>query len=177
MARTRGKELLLGEWACLGLLHVQPAHGFALAARMAPGADVGRIWSMSRALTYRAVEQLVARGLVEPVMEEPGIAGGNRTVYSITRAGRTHLRRWLTTPVAHVRDIRAELLLKIHLAGLIGLDLGDMLREQRQRLCAQRDALTSGHSSDDPVDQWRVQAASAAIAFIEQMLAVGARRP
>lgn len=179
MARTRGKELLLGEWACLGLLHVQPSHGFALAARMAPEADVGRIWSMSRALTYRAVEQLAARGLIEPVLEEPGLAGGNRTVYSITRAGRTQLRRWLTTPVAHVRDIRGELLLKIHLAGLVGIDLGDMLNEQHHRLCAQRDALTAGIGADDPVDQWRVQAASAAIAFVGQLLGTGTgtRRP
>lgn len=177
MARTRGKELLLGEWACLGLLHVQPAHGFALAARMAPGGDVGRIWSMSRALTYRAVEQLAARGLIEAVLEEPGIAGGNRTVYSTTRAGRTQLRRWLTTPVAHVRDIRGELLLKIHVAGLVGVDLDDMLRAQHQRFCTQHEALVLASHGGDPVDAWRVQAATAAVAFVEQLLAAGARRP
>lgn len=170
MARTRGDELLLGEWACLGLLGLAPAHGFALAARMSPGADVGRIWSMSRALTYRAVEQLAARGLIEPVLEEPGIAGGNRTVYAITRAGRTHLRRWLHAPVAHVRDIRSELLLKIHLASLSGSDLTEMLHAQRDLLCVHHDTLSAASNLDDPVDQWRLQAADGAIGFIDHLL-------
>src|SRR4029079_1680299 len=77
--RTTEQQLLLGEWACLGILYAGPSHGFAIAARLKPTGDVGRVWSMSRALTYRSLDQLVARGYVHAVGEEPGIAGGNRT--------------------------------------------------------------------------------------------------
>ena len=61
----------MGEWACLGILATGRAHGFAVAARLKPTGDVGRVWSMSRPLTYRALDQLAAQGLIRPVGEEP----------------------------------------------------------------------------------------------------------
>src|SRR5258706_14727202 len=103
MARPTAEHLLLGEWACLGLLVSGRSHGFAIAARLKPEGDVGRVWSLSRALTYRSLEQLATRGFVEAVGEEPGIPGGNRTIVAATRAGRTQLRRGLRTPVLHPR--------------------------------------------------------------------------
>ncbi|MBI5088623.1 MAG: PadR family transcriptional regulator, partial [Actinobacteria bacterium] len=99
MSTTRTTEqLLLGEWACLGILYPAPAHGFAVAARLKPSGDIGRVWSLSRPLTYRSLEQLAARGYVHAVGEEPGIAGGNRTILAATRTGRAQLRRWLAAP-------------------------------------------------------------------------------
>jgi hypothetical protein len=65
-------QLLLGEWACLGILYTAPTHGFAIAARLKPEGDIGRVWSLSRALTYRSIDKLVARGYIRPVAEEPG---------------------------------------------------------------------------------------------------------
>ena len=32
--------MLLGEWACLGILAEAPAHGFAVAARLKPDGDI-----------------------------------------------------------------------------------------------------------------------------------------
>lgn len=93
MSRQRADQLLLGEWACLGILNRAPGHGFAIAARLKPDGDVGRVWSMSRALTYRSLDQLAARGLVEPIAEEPGIAGGQRTILATTAAGRAADRK------------------------------------------------------------------------------------
>ena len=40
-----------------------PTHGFAIAAQLKPSGDLGRVWSLSRALTYRSLEQLANRGL------------------------------------------------------------------------------------------------------------------
>ena len=65
VARTGEDQLLPGEWACLGILYAAPAHGFAIAARLKPHGDVGRVWSLSRALTYRSLEQLTVRGYVQ----------------------------------------------------------------------------------------------------------------
>ena len=60
---TRGTgELLLGEWACLGVVAVAPTHGFAVAQRLRPEGDLGRVWSLSRALTYRALDHQSTMG-------------------------------------------------------------------------------------------------------------------
>ena len=138
MSRERGDLLLLGEWACVGILYPAPAHGFAVAARLKPAGDIGRVWSMSRALTYRALDQLVLRGFVQSVGEERGMAGGNRTLLAVTRTGRARFRTWLATPTAHLRDMRSELLLKIVLADGCGIELGPMLLRQREHVSADR---------------------------------------
>ncbi len=96
-----------------------------------PGGELGRVWSLSRALTYRSLDQLADRGLVRAVGEEPGIAGGNRTVLAATRTGRAELRRWLAAPGRALRDLRSELLLKLVIADRCGIDVTPMLQRQR----------------------------------------------
>jgi len=107
--RSDRHELLLGEWACLGLIYPGRTHGFAVATRLKPTGDVGRVWSLSRPLTYRSLEQLSGRGYIHAVGEERGLAGGNRTILKATRVGRSQFRKWLDTPVPHLRDLRSEL--------------------------------------------------------------------
>ncbi len=167
-------DLLLGEWACLGLLCAEPRHGFAVAALLRPDAEIGRIWSLSRPLTYRALDQLVERGFVAAVGSEPGAAGPNRTILAATGSGRTQLRRWLQTPVEHLRDLRSELLLKIALAGLCGVAIDDMLITQQQRLDEQSQALAA--SAFDPtgavvdaVSLWRYEATQAGLRFLARL--------
>lgn len=170
------EQLLLGEWACLGVLYRRRAHGFAVAAELRPDAPIGRIWSLSRPLTYRSLDQLVERGLVEPVGSEPGDAGPDRTVLAATRAGRARMRTWLATPVTHLRDLRSELLLKIALAERCGVDVGPMLDAQRVRL----DELIAGLSVQafdasgrvvDAVALWRYEVACAGERFLAQVRA------
>lgn len=157
VARTREQHLLLGEWACLGILYAGPSHGFAIAARLKPTGDVGRVWSLSRALTYRALDQLTAHGYVEAVGVEPGIAGGNRTILAATRSGRAQVRSWLGSPVTHLRDLRSELLLKLVLADLCGIDVGAMLDRQRAHVVELSDAIDAQVAAhpDDIVALWR----------------------
>jgi len=169
MARTRDDQLLLGEWACLGVLYPAPTHGFAIAGRLKPDGDIGRVWSMSRALTYRALDQLTERGLVQVVGEEPGIAGGNRTILAATRSGRAKLRQWLHTPVVHLRDVRSELLLKIVLADQCGIDISDMLVGQRARVASQVAAFEERADGDDVVQLWRRESARSVLHFLEQL--------
>lgn len=174
MARTTDEPLLLGEWACLGLLCAAPAHGFAIAARLRRGGDVGRVWSLSRPLTYRSLDQLAARGYVEVIGEEPGLAGGNRTILAATKAGRAQLRRWLRTPVTHLRDLRSELLLKLLLADECGIDVGSMLVEQRRLMGALSNALDADVERDgalDVVALWRSESSRAALRFLDRVLA------
>jgi DNA-binding PadR family transcriptional regulator len=167
-------ELLLGEWACLGVLYAERAHGFAVAAELRPDQPIGRIWSLSRPLTYRALDQLVERGLVAPVGSEPSTAGPNRIVLAATRRGRARLRTWVRTPVVHLRDLRSELLLKLTLAERCDIDVADMLVEQRRRLDAQAGSLAAAaFDSDgvvvDAVALWRHEVASAAQRFLDRL--------
>ena len=166
-----GNELLLGAWACLGIVYPKPIHGFAIAARLKPTGDVGRVWSLSRPLTYRSLDQLATRGYIHTVGEEPGIAGGNRTILAATRTGRAQLRRWLTTPVAHLRDLRSELLLKLVLAQNCEIDTSAMLEAQRTHIERLAAALHDPAADDtlDVVALWRQEASSAALRFVERV--------
>lgn len=161
-------EMKLGEWACLGLLYPAPTHGFAIAARLKPGGDVGRVWSLSRALTYRALDQLTDRGLVESVGEEPGIAGGNRTILAATRAGRAQLRRWVTTPVEHLRDVRSELLLKLVIADACQINVAPMLERQHAHIERLAAALNASGTAD-VVGMWRYESSQAALRFVARL--------
>lgn len=172
VGRTTEQQLLLGEWACLGVLYPAPTHGFAIAARLKPAGDVGRVWSLSRALTYRSLDQLSSRGYVHAVGEEPGIAGGNRTILAATRSGRAQLRKWLTTPVAHLRDLRSELLLKLIIADLCGITIDDMLDRQHRLIEEMAKAIAAQIDPAAPVDVvdlWRDESSSAALRFLTRL--------
>jgi DNA-binding PadR family transcriptional regulator len=170
--RAHEGELLLGEWACLGILAAAPAHGFAVAALLRPEAEVGRVWSMSRALTYRALDQLVDRGLVHEVATEPGIAGGDRTVLGPTRSGRSRFRTWVTSPTEHLRDLRSEFLLKLVLAERSGIDTSALLLAQHRLVEVQverLDAVVGTARRPDAVALWRSESAHAALRFLRRL--------
>lgn len=176
MARTRDDGLLLGEWACLGILAETPSHGYDVAARLAPSGDIGRVWTLSRPLTYRALDQLVQRGLAEIAGEERGTAGGNRTIFRPTRSGRAKLRRWLMEPVLHLRDVRGELIVKLLMCEIHAVDAEPLLEAQRAafepvaaRLAAELDDATRDGASD-PVAVWRHESSQATVRFLDQML-------
>jgi DNA-binding PadR family transcriptional regulator len=162
-------ELLLGEWACLGLLCAAPAHGFALSVRLRPDGDVGRVWSLTRPLVYRSIEQLTDRELIKATGQEPGIAGGNRTILAPTTGGRKQFAAWLSTPVPHLRDLRSELLLKLVLAGICEIDTSPLVAAQRNRVAELSDALAVevAASPDDVVTLWRFEASKAALHFLD----------
>jgi DNA-binding PadR family transcriptional regulator len=170
-ARVSEHQLLLGEWACLGIVYPAPTHGFAVAARLKPHGDVGRVWSLSRPLTYRALEQLTQRSFIEPVGQEPGIAGGNRTILAATRTGRTQLRTWLSLPVVHLRDLRSQLLVKLIIADICAIDCTAMLVSQRAHIVAMIDALDAqiNEVPGDVVALWRSESSQAALRFLDRL--------
>ena len=173
MSRTSDQDLLLGEWACLGIIYPTPTHGFAIAARLKPSGDVGRVWSLSRPLTYRSLDQLSTRGYIHALGEEPGIAGGNRTILAATRTGRAQLRKWLSTPVAHLRDLRSELLLKLIIADICEIDIVPMLERQRSHIQelagVLRNQTANRGQQVDVVALWRSESSEAALRFLERL--------
>lgn len=161
----------LSEWACLGILADEPAHGWAVARRLGRDGDIGRIWHLSRPLTYRALDHLTARGWIRPVAEEPGDAGPNRVILAVTRTGRARLRTWLTTPIPHLRDLRSELLLKLVFAERHGIDVNDMLDRQRAIIDEQANGLAMAALNEpgDVVTLWRIESTDAARRFLDRV--------
>lgn len=159
-------QLLLGEWACLGVLAQGPNHGFAVAQELRVTGRIGRVWSLTRPLTYRAIDQLITRGYVEVIGEEPGTAGGNRTIVAVTRSGRAALRTWCRTPVHHLRDLRSELLLKLVVAEANGIDTSALVTAQRIIV---DDFVRANRGSRDVVTSWRHEMALAAKRFLDRL--------
>ena len=142
MPRPRD-ELTAGEWAVLALLAEAPTHGFAIARAMAPEGEVGRVWSVRRPLVYRAVETLTIMGLVRPAATVPSRSGPQRTVLEATPNGKRALTRWLRQPVAHVRDARSLLMLKLLFLTRREADLEPLLIAQREHFATLAERLTA----------------------------------
>src|SRR5215207_241611 len=147
-------NLPLAEWVCLTLITQHVAHGWALGTMLAPDGEVGRIWTLSRPLTYRAIDGLVDKGLITRTGHAAG-RGRDRVVLAPTPAVRRLAKRWLATPVEHLRYVRIELLVKLHLRTRAGLDNHALLVTQRDQFADTIEALTATASDGDLVDVWR----------------------
>lgn len=161
-------ELSVTEYAVLGILAEATSHGFAVAKELAANAEVGRILTVRRPLVYRALDRLVDQGLAEPVTTEKSDSGPNRTIHRVTRSGRARLRRWLGEPVAHVRDMRIEFLLKLAILRRSGTSPADLVRAQKDSLQPTLEALDDPQT-DDHVEIWRRHNARAAGAFLDEL--------
>jgi PadR family transcriptional regulator AphA len=136
---------------------------------LAPEGEIGRIWSLSRPLTYRAIDGLVDKGLVSRRGRRAG-QGRDRVVLAPTAAGRRAAVKWLDKPVQHLRDVRTELLVKLALRDRAGLDNEAFLDAQRMLFGPGIDALTSTGADDDLVDVWRRESARAGRRFLDHAL-------
>jgi len=163
-------SLSLAEWLVLAILSQQPAHGFALVQLTASDGELGRVWQIPKAVIYRAIGRLLDAGLVVPEGTEPGL-GPQRTVYTATPPGRAAARRWLHTPVAHVRDIRSHLLLKLAMLDRTGDDPTDLLRGQRAILEPIAAAIEAQRADSAGFEAtllaWRRATATAALDFLD----------
>jgi PadR family transcriptional regulator AphA len=145
------------------------SHGWALGTLLAPDGEIGRIWSLTRPLTYRAIDGLVDQGLLSRRGRTAGL-GRDRVVLAATAAGRRTSRRWLDTPVQHLRDVRTELLVKLALRQRAGLDNEALLSAQQVLFEPAIDTLTAGHRDEDLVDLWRRESARAVRRVLDQAL-------
>lgn len=171
---TGPPSLSLAEWVVLTVIGERPTHGFAVSVLTGHEGELGRIWHIPRPAIYRAMGRVEAAGLVSPDTVEPG-RGPQRTIYSITQAGRDAADAWLGTPVRHVRDVRSHLLMKLALLDRAGRDPAGLLTRQRAVLEPIVTAIRA--ESGEPKDfdatllAWRRASADAALSFIDDVLA------
>ncbi len=174
MSRPARTEPSLPEWAALGLLCEQPSHGWTIARALSDSGEIGRVYSCTRPLVYRALTQLRAAGLVEARGTVASDSGPARTMLGATRRGRSAFARWRSGPVEHVRDLRSELMLKLLFHDRAGLDPAPLLSKQAQALATTERALErqleSTSSFERTLALWRLSVARAALGFVEALL-------
>jgi PadR family transcriptional regulator AphA len=166
-----GRDLAPGEWAVLAVVAERPSHGFAVAKALSPAGEIGRVWSLSRPLVYRALDHLAEAGMVEKGEAEPSAHGPARTSVTATATGRRIVRRWLDEPVEHVRDVRSLLMLKLLFLARSGLGPQRLLDAQRDLLLPVEAALlerTEGLSGfERTLALWRLESTRAVLRFLD----------
>jgi DNA-binding PadR family transcriptional regulator len=167
-------DAALAEPVCLALVAEGPTHGWAVARLLAPDGEIGRIWALSRPLTYRAIDQLAEAGLVARKGSEPG-RGRERTILAVTAKGRRRNRAWLDQPVEHLRDVRTGLLVKLELRRRAGLPLAPLLEAQQEVFAPIMRRLAGAARDDaDLVALWRRESADTVQRFLAAALAEAA---
>ncbi|GAA0252668.1 PadR family transcriptional regulator [Cryptosporangium japonicum] len=166
--------LSLPEWIVLTLVDEHPTHGFAIATLTAAQNDVGRAWHVPRPIVYRCVDRLVDLGLVRRDATEAGDRGPRRSMLSSTAEGTSAVRTWLRQPVAHVRDLRSELLVKLALRLRRDLPPDELVAAQQRALAPVRDALENQRQHAEGFGAvlagWRVENVNAALRFLDSLL-------
>ena len=164
--------LSLPEWTVLTVVSERPTHGFAIAQLTAPHGELGRIWHIPRPVIYRSIGRLLDLGLLIPGAVESG-RGPQRTLYSATPQGHEAVRRWLDTPVEHVREVRSHLLLKLALLDRVGGDPTGLLERQKATLEPIAQAINAENPTSQGFDAtllaWRRATTAATMSFLEDV--------
>lgn len=167
-------ELSLNQWVVLAILAERATHGFAIAALVVPQGELGQVWTISRPLVYRALDDLLRLGLVKPLRTEPGAHNVRRTIMTATPAGRAAIKRWLAEPAEHVRDMRSVLLAKLAFLSRAGRSPHTLLEAQQQRVAEQVERLAARADSADAfggtLQRWRLQQALSVQRFLAEEL-------
>ena len=179
MAKPRVEpRLTLGEWAVLGLLGRGPQHAFALVKCLARDGEFGRIWSVPTPVVYRSVNVLREQGLIRVVGEERSDSGPPRTLLAITRTGKRRLDTWLGAPVAHLRDIRSELLLKLAILAHMHKSADALVAAQSRAIAPVLAGFEASLQEAERVGEfevtlarWRLESARAVQRFLEGLAA------
>jgi len=162
-----GSALSVTEHAVLGILCEGASHGFAISKQLDADSVVGTVFTVPRSLVYRALNRLVEDGYAARMSTEKG-SGPSRVVLEATARGRDEVRHWLDAPVAHIRDLRIEFLLKLTFLRRARVSPLQLIRSQREALARTFDALDdSAIDRRDHVEQWRRSNAAAAAAYLD----------
>jgi DNA-binding PadR family transcriptional regulator len=124
------RPLSLIEWVVLCIACEKPTYGSVIAGLFSRGGGLGRVWLVSKAGVYRAIPRLEQLGLVRTLGPQRAEDAPPHWMITATRAGRRAARVWLRTPVAHGREVRSELMIKLALLDRAGDDPQDLLARQ-----------------------------------------------
>lgn len=127
MSKKPAASTLSPEYVLLGLLNLQPAHGYDLHERIMK--ELGQIWHISLSQTYNILNRLEAQRYVTGVLQEQEKSPARRR-FRLTSAGRRHFEAWLTAPTEpSARAIRVEFLTRLYFTAATTPELAEALIE------------------------------------------------
>ena len=160
--------LSLSDWAVLAVVAEGETHGWPVVLALREDGALGQVWTVGRPIVYRSLSTLTGLGLIEERGDVAGARGPRRTMVRATRSGHSALRRWLATPVEHVRDVRTELLLKLALLDRADRSAQDLVERQvEQRAVTERPA---ADGFDLVLARWRREQALAVQRFLHSLI-------
>jgi DNA-binding PadR family transcriptional regulator len=117
--------------AILGFLDYLPMSGYDLKKYF--DQSVAHFWSATQSHIYKALENLEQNGMVESqIIQQEGKP--NRKQYMITEAGRTELRRWVSTPLP-VEAKREAWLIQVFFAhNITNVEITSLFENRIERL-------------------------------------------
>ena len=124
----------------LGLLRLQPAHGYQLLERFQSKAHLGRIWTMSTSQLYAVLKRLEDEGAIKGKRVEM-LDAPSRIDYSITEVGEARLMAWLYDPQSpiSIHEIRVMFLSRLYIASKLGMPVNEILAYQEEACIKQRE--------------------------------------
>jgi DNA-binding PadR family transcriptional regulator len=132
----------------LGLVAVQPQHGYQLLEHFRSPTRLGRIWRLSTSQLYAVLKRLEGQGeIIGREMAQQDAPP--RTEYAITDVGLERLMRWLNAePGVSVRRVRVDFLSRLVIARLLKLPAKPLIERQCNVVERQRDQLAQENASD-----------------------------
>ena len=169
--RTAG--LSVGEYAVLGVLRERAMHGYEIARRFLADLDLGLVLPMDMSTVYAILKDLHDQGLIDGEREVVGLRPP-RTVYQLTPEAETQFLHWLEEPVHRLREVRADLLVKLYFCRAISKQVTLRLLEsqlvQSQTYLARAERLAAEAAVDSferLVRASKVSAARGTLAWLE----------
>ncbi len=167
------KQPLTIELALLGFVRQRPMHPYELFQQAQARDGLGCIWRIKQSHLYAVLDRLEAEGYLRCHLEGQG-SRPPRKIFSLTEQGEAIFTEWLSTPVAHGRDIRLEFLAKYYFARREGVAAATQLLV-RQIVCCQtwlaendiKIAALPADSFERVVLQYRTGQLQAVLAWLE----------
>jgi DNA-binding PadR family transcriptional regulator len=113
MARTK-TFLTPAEYGILGLLREKPAYGYELQRHFSGRRGLGRVCPVEPGMVYANLKSLSGLELIDGSWDNSTYPP--KAVYTATEAGEAAFRRWLLAPVARMREVRLDFLVKLYFA-------------------------------------------------------------
>lgn len=160
-------DVTLESGLCLALIRNGCDHGYVIAQRFLPEADIGQIYTLSRPAVYRELQYLERVGWVLS-SEARGNRGQKMRSLRLSKSGAQVVEKWMDSPVAHIRDVRTEFLAKVVLLQEGGEDASVLMQKQREFFKPTFEALL--HERDDSVVAlWRREQVRAVSRFLDEL--------
>jgi len=121
-------------YAILGVLRERSMHGYEIAQHFKPEAELGQVVPAEMSTIYTFLKDLQEHGLIQGERVTVG-ARPPRTVFSLTAEAEPLFLDWVRRPVARIREVRLDFLIKLYFAQRLGGAEAQILLDAQIAVC------------------------------------------